>query len=109
MVRVPRDPLLLVAGSDFARNALCFVRWESHNGKYSGQWKPWVDERGRQYVGSDDNTGSLLKRGAIVLKGVQFTQKEVHRGGGYYKDEGQARCRRCGKVCRVQIDAKRRG
>mgnify|MGYP007018290436 CR=1 FL=1 len=62
-----------------------FVRWESHNGKYSGQWKPWRDGTGAQYVGRDDDPTSLVQRGAIAITGVKFTQKEVHATGGYFR------------------------
>ena len=61
------------------------VRWESHNGRYSGDWKPWRDRNGVQYVGRDDDPSSMVERGAIALMGVKFTQKEVHADGGYFR------------------------
>ena len=83
MVRVAtlRDESFLAMTPLAAR----FVRWESHNGKYSGQWKPWRDGTGAQYVGRDDDPTSLVQRGAIAITGVKFTQKQPHQPGGYFK------------------------
>ena len=62
-----------------------FDRWHSHNGKYSGKYEKWCDESGEQYVGIEDDASSCIKRGAIAIVHVKFTQKEPHRTGGYYK------------------------
>ena len=61
-----------------------FVRWHSTNGRYRGKYVPWCDDDGNQYVGDSDDETHMIKRGAIAVKGVKFTQKQVHPSGGYY-------------------------
>ena len=59
--------------------------WESHNGKYSGVWKEWLDEQQQQYDGSVHGGDAIIERNMITMIGVKFTQaaRNAYAAGGW--------------------------
>ena len=59
-------------------------KWfESHNGRYSGDWKPWCDANGDQYDGHTHSEKECVKVGAIEIDNVKFTQAKVNKNGAW--------------------------
>jgi hypothetical protein len=55
--------------------------WESHNGKYKGEWQPWKNDEGEQWDGAVHGDGHCVDRAGIQAISAKFTQVQPNKNG----------------------------